>query len=125
MAVEARQRLDKWLFFARLQKSRTLAAKLVTAGKIRVNREKVDNAARTVKPGDVLTITFERQVLVVRVELPGTRRGPAAEARTLYTNLSEPGAAGQVVPTVADLSDADDDDFDGEDEEDAPDEAHS
>ncbi|MBP0437851.1 RNA-binding S4 domain-containing protein [Tianweitania sediminis] len=85
---EARQRLDKWLFFARLQKSRTLAAKLVSAGKVRINREKVDNPARSIKPGDVLTITLERQVLVVRCEQPGTRRGPAVEARSLYTDLS-------------------------------------
>lgn len=97
--IEARQRLDKWLFFARLQKSRTLAAKLVAAGKVRINREKVDNPARAIKPGDVLTITLDRQVLVVRCEQPGTRRGPAPEARTLYTDLSaarpaeEPSAA--------------------------------
>ena len=90
MAVEARQRLDKWLFFARLQKSRTLAAKLVASGKVRVNREKVDHPARSVKPGDVLTITFQQQVLVVRVEQPGVRRGPPVEAKTLYTNLSGP-----------------------------------
>ncbi len=88
MTVEARQRLDKWLFFARLQKSRTLAAKLVAAGKVRINREKTDNPARAIKPGDVLTITFANQVVVVKVEAPGKRRGPATEARTLYSLLS-------------------------------------
>jgi ribosome-associated heat shock protein Hsp15 len=119
MAAEARQRLDKWLFFARLQKSRTLAAKLVVAGKVRVNREKVDNAARTVKPGDVLTITFERQVLVVRVEQPGLRRGPASEARTLYTNLSE--ATGPSSPIASALVVADEAD-DPDEEEDQGDE---
>lgn len=115
MTGEGRQRLDRWLYFARLQKSRTLAAKLVAGGKIRVNREKVDNPARAVKPGDVLTITFERQVLVVKVEAPGARRGPPAEARTLYANLSE--VAGQPVPLPAGLEDdgPSDDAFEDED----------
>ncbi|GHD18539.1 RNA-binding S4 domain-containing protein [Tianweitania populi] len=105
----ARQRLDKWLFFARLQKSRTLAAKLVAAGKIRVNRDKVDNPARSLKVGDVLTITFQNQVLVVRVEQPGTRRGPPAEARTLYANLSAPTDPATVLAAV-DLEDEDGED---------------
>ena len=116
MAGEAKQRLDKWLFFARLQKSRTLAAKFVAAGKIRINREKTDNPARAVKVGDVLTITFQNQVLVVRVEQPGTRRGPSAEARTLYANLSAPADAEALLLAVeADESDSDDD-LDGDDD---------
>lgn len=117
MVGEARQRLDKWLFFARLQKSRTLAAKLVAAGKIRVNRDKVDNPARAIKVGDVLTITFQNQVLVVRIEQPGERRGPPAEARTLYANLSAPADPASVVGgAAADTLEADgdfDDDEDG------------
>ena len=90
MAGEGRQRIDKWLFFARVVKSRTLAAKLVQGGQIRVNREKIEQAAYPVSVGDVLTIALDRQVLVYRILAPGTRRGPYAEARTLYEDLTEP-----------------------------------
>lgn len=86
--AEARQRIDKWLFFARVVKSRSLAAKLAQSGKIRVNREKIDQASQAVKPGDVLTITLERRVLVYRILDPGARRGPAEEARGLYEDLT-------------------------------------
>ena len=90
MPGEERQRIDRWLFFARVVKSRSLAARLVQAGRVRVNREKAEQAARTVKPGDVLTITLDRRVLVYRVAAAGTRRGPAEEARTLYEDVSPP-----------------------------------
>jgi ribosome-associated heat shock protein Hsp15 len=92
MPGEERQRIDKWLFFARVVKSRSLAAKLVQAGRVRINREKAEQAAHPVKPGDVLTITLDRRVLVYRVAAPGVRRGPAEEARTLYEDVSPPGA---------------------------------
>lgn len=85
-----RQRVDRWLFFARVVKSRSLATKLVQAGRVRVNREKIEQAARNVKVGDVLTITLDRQVLVYRILAPGARRGPAPEARTLYEDLTPP-----------------------------------
>lgn len=93
MDQAARQRVDKWLFFARFVKSRSLAAKLVQAGRVRVNRDKIDQPAQQVKAGDVLTITLERRVLICRVLAPGARRGPAEEARTLYEDLSPPPAA--------------------------------
>lgn len=88
MEQEQRQRIDRWLFFARIVKSRSLAAKLVQSGRVRVNRDKIDQAARNVKVDDVLTITLERQVLVYRIVAPGSRRGPAPEARTLYEDLT-------------------------------------
>ena len=88
MAGEQRQRIDKWLFFARVVKSRSLAAKLVQAGRVRVNREKADQAAHPVKPGDVLTISLDRRVIVLRVVLAGARRGPFDEAKALYEDLS-------------------------------------
>ena len=83
-----RQRLDKWLWFARFAKSRSLAARLVTDGFVRVNGGRVENAAKAVAVGDVLTIAVARTTAVVRVEALGTRRGPAPEARTLYTDLA-------------------------------------
>lgn len=90
MAGDGRQRIDKWLFFARAVKSRSLAAKLVQAGRVRLNRDKIDQPSHAVKVGDVLTITLERRVIVWRVLAPGARRGPAEEARTLYEDLTPP-----------------------------------
>jgi len=83
-----RQRIDKWLFFARVVKSRTLAAKLAASGCVRVNREKIAQASYPVKPGDVLTIALGRRILVYRIISSGTRRGPAEEARHLYEDLT-------------------------------------
>lgn len=85
-----RQRLDKWLWYARVTKSRTLAQKLVSGGHVRVNKDKVANASYQVKVDDVLTIVLERRILILRILSPGTRRGPATEARTLYEDLSPP-----------------------------------
>ena len=84
---EDRQRLDKWLWFARFAKSRTLAAKLVQSGYVRINGQRVDNAAKAVAVGDVVTIALVRTTAVVRVEDLGERRGPAPEARLLYAEL--------------------------------------
>ncbi|MCO5145251.1 MAG: RNA-binding S4 domain-containing protein [Aquamicrobium sp.] len=93
MTGEERQRIDKWLVYARVVKSRSLAAALVGAGHVRVNRDKIADPARTVKPGDVLTIALDRRVLVWRVLALAGRRGPAEEARTLYEDLGTPGEA--------------------------------
>jgi len=84
------QRLDKWLWFARVAKSRTLAATLVTAGKVRVNRVRTVKASHSVKPGDVVTINVGPRVRVLKVVQPGTRRGPATEARGLFDELTAP-----------------------------------
>lgn len=90
--AEGRQRIDKWLFFARVVKSRSLAAKLAAAGRVRINRDKASQAADLVKPGDVLTITLDRRILIFKVTDPGVRRGPAEEAKRLYEDLSPPPA---------------------------------
>jgi ribosome-associated heat shock protein Hsp15 len=89
-ATAAVQRLDKWLWFARIVKSRTLAAQLVQDGKVRVNRAKVAKPAQTVRPDDVLTIVIRGNIQVLKVLAAGVRRGPPAEARTLYELLSAP-----------------------------------
>lgn len=86
----ATQRLDKWLWFARIVKSRTLAAAVITEGKVRVNRARVVKASQTVRPGDVLTIALRGRVQVLKVVAEGTRRGPSPEARQLYEDLSSP-----------------------------------
>jgi len=89
-AATAPQRLDKWLWFARLTRTRTLAARLVEAGKVRVNREKVLKPAHSIKPGDVITAALGGRVRVARVVDTGKRRGPAEEARGLYEDLTPP-----------------------------------
>ena len=89
---QGRQRLDKWLWFARVVKSRTLAARLVVDGHVRVNGKRVDVPACPVETGDVLTIALERQVRVLRIREPGERRGPFVEASRLYEDLNAPGS---------------------------------
>lgn len=85
----ARLRLDKWLVHARFCKTRSVAAALVSAGHVRINGTRAAKAAQPVAPGDVLTLVQPRVVRVIRVEALGLRRGPATEARTLYTELEE------------------------------------
>jgi ribosome-associated heat shock protein Hsp15 len=82
------QRIDKWLWFARIVKSRTLAAQLVQDGKVRINRAKIAKPAQTVRADDVLTIVLRGHIQVLKVLAPGLRRGPPAEARRLYELLS-------------------------------------
>jgi ribosome-associated heat shock protein Hsp15 len=99
MVTDARQRIDKWLFFSRAVKSRSLAARLVVAGRVRINRDKAAQASDMVRPGDVLTITLERRIFVWKVLGAGVRRGPAEEARLLYEDMSPPPAPkGEAVP---------------------------
>lgn len=88
-ASEVKLRLDKWLVHARFCKTRSVAAALITAGHVRVNGARAVKPAQTVAPGDVLTLAQPRLVRVLRIEALGIRRGPATEARTLYTELSE------------------------------------
>lgn len=88
MAEADRQRLDKWLWFARLARTRTLAQDLATSGKVRVNREKANTASRAVRVGDVLTVALASGVRVLRVVDLGERRGGAPEARRLYEDLA-------------------------------------
>lgn len=83
-------RLDKWLWHARFFKSRTLAAKQVTEGSFRINRQIVKKARTEVRAGDVLTFPQGPHIRVIEVVALGTRRGPANEAHTLYQDLDPP-----------------------------------
>lgn len=87
------QRLDKWLWFARFVKTRTAASELVGRGKVRLNRVRVEKPAQAVRPGDVLTITLNRRVWLVRVLGIAERRGPSAAAQSLYEQLTAEGDA--------------------------------
>lgn len=86
------QRLDKWLWCARVAKSRAACARLVEAGGVRLNRQPADKPHARLRPGDVLTLALGSRergtILVWRVLGLAARRGPAAEARGLYEDLS-------------------------------------
>ena len=84
---EDRQRLDKWLWYARFFKTRSLATRVCAASRVRINRVVVAKANAAVKIGDVLTFPQASRIRVVEVAALGERRGPAAEARALYTDL--------------------------------------
>ncbi|SEO86657.1 heat shock protein Hsp15 [Salinihabitans flavidus] len=83
-------RVDKWLWQARFFKTRSLAAKVISGGHLRINGARASKPAHGIVPGDVLTFPQAKVVRVVQVCELGTRRGPAAEAQTLYTDLSDP-----------------------------------
>ncbi len=95
-AAAGTQRLDRWLWFARIFKSRSLATKTVESSGARITRG--GETVRTTKPsytlriGDIVTIEAHERVRVLEVRLAGVRRGPAAEAQTLYRDLSDPAA---------------------------------
>ena len=88
--VRETQRLDKWLWHARIIKTRSQATQLVEQGRFRINREKVLKPAHTVKAGDVITAAIFGRVRVLRIAGFSPRRGPATEARALYIDLSPP-----------------------------------
>jgi ribosomal 50S subunit-recycling heat shock protein len=84
-------RADVWLWRARFFKTRSLAARYVEEGRVRITRAgtegRLDKASRTLKPGDQLVFALGGRLIAVRVEAIGERRGPASEARTLYAAL--------------------------------------
>jgi ribosome-associated heat shock protein Hsp15 len=82
-----RQRLDKWLWHARVVKARTSAAALVESGHVRINGVRESTPGHAVKPGDVLTIALDRSVRVLKVIGFAERRGDATAARVLYEDL--------------------------------------
>lgn len=84
------QRLDRWLWFARFFKSRSLATRFCTGGRIRVNEATVAKAHHGLRVGDVLTFAKGPHIRVIEVRDLGVRRGPAPEARTLYDDLEPP-----------------------------------
>ena len=85
-----RLRVDKWLWYARFFKTRSLASAQVSAGHVRLNGEKLHKPASNVVPGDVLTFPQGRHIRVIRIEALAERRGPAPEAQALYTDLDPP-----------------------------------
>ncbi len=82
-----RQRLDKWLWHARVVKARSSAAALVEAGHVRINGIREKAPGHAVKPGDVLTIALDNSVRILKVLAFAERRGDATAARVLYEDL--------------------------------------
>jgi ribosome-associated heat shock protein Hsp15 len=85
-------RLDKFLWFARIVKTRALAQTMAEEGRIRIDGRVIDRAHAPVRVGDVLSFAQRGAVRVLRVEALPARRGPPAEARALYTEIVEGGA---------------------------------
>lgn len=83
-----KERLDKFLFFSRALKSRTLAQKFVETGAVRVNSERTVKSDLKVGAGDVLTMSLHNRIVIWRILDCGVRRGPAPEAALLYEDMS-------------------------------------
>ncbi|MEM7296225.1 MAG: RNA-binding S4 domain-containing protein [Pseudomonadota bacterium] len=93
-----RQRLDQWLWHARFFKTRSLAAKLVSEGKVRVDGARVSKPAHAVAPGATLTFPQARVIRVIKIVSLAQRRGPAPEAQALYEDVGPPAALPLVAP---------------------------
>ena len=93
-SVSDAQRIDRWLWCARFFKTRTLAAKFVGDGGVRISRDdrtvRVEKPSATVRSGDTLVFTRNNELKVIAVRACAARRGPAAEARLLYEDRSPP-----------------------------------
>jgi ribosome-associated heat shock protein Hsp15 len=87
-----RQRIDKWLWHARVVRTRSAAAALANGGQVRLNGDRIDAASRAVKAGDVVTVALDRGVRVMRVAGFAERRGSAEAARVLYEEIRTPDA---------------------------------
>ncbi len=93
-----RQRIDKWLWHARVVRTRSAAAALVGGGLVRLNNERVVQPSRPVRPGDVVTVALDRNVRILKVTGYAERRGSADTARDLFEDLTPPPAPRPAVP---------------------------
>ncbi len=82
-------RIDKWLFHARFFRTRALAQAAASAGRLRLNGNRVEKPAQTVRPGDILTLPWGREVLALRIKALAQRRGPASQAQALYEIVAD------------------------------------
>ena len=87
-----RQRIDKWLWHARVVRTRSAAAALAASGHVRLNGSRCDAASRSVRAGDVVTVALDRAVRVLKVQAFAERRGGAEAGRLLYEDMSPPKA---------------------------------
>jgi ribosome-associated heat shock protein Hsp15 len=101
-------RLDQWLWFARLSKSRSLANRLCAAGAVTLNGTTVTKANQAARVGDVVTLPQGHWQRTVRIAALGARRGPAAQARLLYEELAPAMRLGDLRPEWVPLLNGDD-----------------
>jgi ribosome-associated heat shock protein Hsp15 len=85
-----KQRIDKWLWHARVVRTRVAAAALAASGQVRLNGARIDAPSHAVRAGDVVTVALDRGVRVLKVVAFAARRGSAEEARRLYEDLAPP-----------------------------------
>jgi ribosome-associated heat shock protein Hsp15 len=93
-----RQRIDKWLWHARVVRTRSQAAGLAAAGHVRINGQRIDAPSRAVRPGDVVTVALDRVVRVLKVVGFAERRGSADAARALCEALDPAPARARSLP---------------------------
>jgi ribosome-associated heat shock protein Hsp15 len=96
----ARQRIDKWLWHARMVRTRSAAAALAEAGYVRINGQRISACSHKVAIGDVVTLALDRSVRVIRVEDFCERRGQPRNARALYLDLTISSHARAGVPSA-------------------------
>ena len=96
-----RQRIDKWLWHARVVRTRSAAAALASSGHVRLNGERVDAASRAVRAGDVVTIALDRSVRLLKVASFAVRRGSSTDGRALYEDMTPPTAKPKAMPQAA------------------------
>ena len=82
-------RIDKWLWHARFCKTRSIAQEKAALGQIRLNGQRIEKPSAPVRVGDIMTFPAGGRVILIRVLGLGLRRGPSAEARTLYDVIAE------------------------------------
>jgi ribosome-associated heat shock protein Hsp15 len=98
--AEGRQRIDKWLWHARVGKTRSLVQKLVESGHVRLNGVRITASSQPVKAGDVLTLALEEHVRILAVKGFSDRRGSAPAASLLYEDMSPPKVRPEAAPPV-------------------------
>jgi ribosome-associated heat shock protein Hsp15 len=84
-----RQRIDRWLWHARLVRTRGAAAALVASGYVRINGARIRASSHTVRTGDVITVALDRRVRVLKIRGFAERRGPAQVGKSLYEDIPE------------------------------------
>ena len=96
-----RQRIDKWLWHARVVRTRSAAAALAASGHVRVNGQRIDGASRPVRLGDVVTVALDRTVRILKVAGFAERRGPAESVQSLAEDLTPAPAPDPAAPRPA------------------------
>ena len=83
------ERIDKWLFHARFFRTRALAQAAARSGRVRLNGSRVEKAAQTLRPGDILTLGKGGQIMALKVLALAEKRGSAPDARKLYEIVAD------------------------------------